>query len=366
MSRKIQIRSKFNHPKNAMKKFLRTLPVIGATLVLMTTAAHATVIYAWNGRTDNMFQDANWTVAGSNVTTAPGNTSADSIGNPVISNAVINFDATTGTRTFDYCSMTTGNWTFNLSGGTMNTGNANTWTLGSGTMNISGGVWNLAQGVTQQTGGIINMTAGTVTIQKNQRIGSGATLNISGGAYQNNRIIDIQSGGTLVVSGSISGITANATVGVVSQGAFWSEAGSTLKFVLGPTGVSKINITNISSGPTNSFTLAGALQVDLSNLSLSADGAMHSYLLIDGSTVAKFGAGVFSGETITLGGNMVNADWSFDPNSIIQTNSGAYKTVYLDVLATTAPEPQTWVMLLSGFGVLLGIQRLRLNRVGTR
>ena len=334
------------------------LLAIATTLALMSTAAHATVIYQWNGRTDNMFQDANWQVGGSNVTTAPGDTLADTIGNPVTSNATINFDATTGTRAWNGGAMTTGNWTFNLSGGIMTTGNADTWTLGDGTMNISGGTWNQAQGVTQGTGSVIKMTGGTVTLQKNQRIGgTGAIFNISGGTYQNNRIIDIQSAGTMVVSGTASTITADSTVGVDSHGAFWSESGSTLKYVFGSTGVSKIHIASTTSNPTNSFTLAGALQIDLSSLSLAADGLMHSYSLIDGSAVAQFGAGAFFSQTITLGANMASASWSFDPSSIIQTNNGTYKSVYLDV--TAVPEPATWALLAFSLTTVMVLRRRR-------
>ncbi|MEI8340314.1 MAG: PEP-CTERM sorting domain-containing protein, partial [Verrucomicrobiota bacterium] len=91
---------------------------------------------------------------------------------------------------------------------------------------------------------------------------------------------------------------------------------------------------------------------------------------------------------ITLGsyasGTFSNTTSLFDPaygqtfNYVTASNGSVWAVFYganssngnltggNDIALYAIPEPGTWAMLLSGFGVLLGLQRMRKNRVGTR
>jgi len=338
-----------------MKKFL-TLLVTAAPLVFLSTRAHAQY---WNvSGGDNKWETAsNW-----NTSAVP--TSATFFGGSLVDNVTINLTtASQATNAMDINgsgATSNGNnrFTLNITGaGSLNIGAANSSFVNGGTTDVNGGTvlcsnaWNLGSYSSGpvNTVGTWNLQAGTQTISK-QTVIQGGTFTVSGGAFTTGRYLQITSG-TMVVQGSSASITANS--GSYAAGAF-QITGGTLSEVFGSTGISAIMVSGQTTG--SAWTLGGALTANLSLLSLSADNQYHPFTLINTTGTTVNGTGVFSGPaSVTLGANMVSADWSFSPTSIVQTNNGTYKTVYLDVM--TVPEPATWALLAFSLTTVMVLRR---------
>ena len=112
---------------------------------------------------------------------------------------------------------------------------------------------------------------------------------------------------------------------------------------------------------TGSVTLAGNLQLTLeSDYTPTANDVL--YLIISGNPVsgqfATVNGSPISGNTFTFESNQ----WQISYNATSTAFTGAGGDVAVEEL-TAVPEPGTWAMLLSGVGMLVGLQRMRRRRM---
>jgi len=343
---------------------LASLPALGIALaVFSATSAWADQPYWQNSGTGEFQTASNWYITGN-----PGGipTSGSSISTLAAgTTGTINYDSTTVIAlgaTYSINAFSGFNNSFSLTAGELDANSTSTFSGVSQTptLTINGGT--LAGSASSYTFSsyAVNLQSGTFTVVKS--LATNSSLNVSGGTLTTGRVLDIQNASTMVVTGNTATITTNATNGTNANGMFWLESGGTLKEVFGSGGITPINIKSNTAGASVAFTLAGALQVDLSGLSLTADNSTHPFTLIDASylSTAKYGVGAFSGFNIvgTANSNVSSAYWSFSNSSLVQANpGGVYKTVYLDVI--TVPEPATWALLAFSLTTVMVLRRRR-------
>jgi hypothetical protein len=226
----------------------------------------------------------------------------------------------------------------NITGGTLTTGAANGagydffndigyGTNTSGVLNISGGTLN-ANGV--------NTTFDNIGLDIGFGTGASGALNVSGGTVNVQGALEIDNGSLITLTGglinvmSISGTAANTF-----DGAGFSSGGP-ITFGAG-NGVFEESASSTLTGVTINF-LSGSA----GELSLLGETATGFDALIASGAIEKNGVA-----------DMNTADFT-------TTTSGGQGI--LELAATTAPEPSTWVMLMGGFALLLGVQRLGRQR----
>jgi autotransporter-associated beta strand protein len=251
---------------------------------------------------------------------------------------------------------------------------------GAGSLSLSVGALTLPgantyTGTTKVAGGVL-IVSGSLAGTSSASVTSG-TMEVDG-LIDQSATTTITSPATLDGMGSVGAITANG--GTIAPGL---TNGSTAAGVLTAGGAVMLSSTTnfdirlgLSASGTDNDQLAvtGPQVVTLSGtLNLSLGGGMANltagnvdnlyYVIINGGASGSI-ADTFtnlptSGSSITTNG--YTFDIYYDANS---NNTASGNDVVLEL--TAIPEPRSWAMILAGFGMLSGIQRLRRNRVGTR
>jgi len=110
---------------------------------------------------------------------------------------------------------------------------------------------------------------------------------------------------------------------------------------------------------------------DLLNGTFTLTGQMDKFILSGLDNLTDIGIGL--NHTLSIGfdsGSQPDGTYIghilFNPMSVNGDTPEALSQIDMTVEFQVVPEPATWGMVLSGFGMLIGIQRLRRNRVGTR
>jgi autotransporter-associated beta strand protein len=303
---------------------------------------------------------------GSGVTTIPVvNGGAGYVGAPVVS--ITGGGGTGATAVANMIDDGTGNGTFKIDSITIT--NAGTNYTSAPTISVIGGgglgaIFGTVTTATNASGGLIKTGLGTLTLSNTGSTYSGET--------------DVNQG-TLLVTGSISGSTTKVnntgtlggtgTVGdlevtsggtlspgtaglgtLSSSGAVSLDSGSSFKL--------EINTTSGLSDVVNSsgaFNLALSNDVQLSISDLAPGSSTNSYVFVHYASnswnggLFTFGGNVIpDGGNITIGANTYTLDYNFNGNSV--------------ALLAAVPEPGSIVSLCGGFGVLLGLRRMRRRR----
>lgn len=232
-------------------------------------------------------------------------------------------------------------------------------------------------GTSNFAGSLEDGATATVALRKT----TGGTLTLSGSSTFTGPVA--VEGGTLLVSGSISG---TASV-LVKSGA---SLGGTGTITTANGNVTLESGASLSPGSAGS----GALSLSLGSGVLDLAG------IVAGADTLKFGLGQFN-STITLTTGSLNLGTGIDLSDFVFTDNGAFaEGTYLlidtnspitgdlgsnitgtilgldarlefadgghDLVLTVVPEPSTAAAMFSGFGALLGLQRLRRRRTTAR
>jgi hypothetical protein len=197
-----------------------------------------------------------------------------------------------------------------------------------------------------------------------------------------------------VVSGSSSSVAPSGSYDQIKAtgGLTIGSAGNTLSGGASTSGVTlQLNMTqpvfnalqNSAATAGNPYSPTGG-NVGLANyyvftLSSAAQGLFQTLTVVEGGNTLtgtiyyagvndRFGNAISDG---SLGDVLVtNGDLTTDPNYIAQEFAISYMGSYgdgtttggNDIVLTAIPEPGTWGMILGGFGMLIGFQRLRKRR----
>jgi len=258
-----------------------------------------------------------------------------------VSNSPTGFTATVNGSISGIGALTkTGAGTLNL---TASNGYGGATTVSGGTMIVSGSLSgtvsaSVAAGATLEVDGLLNSSAAATVNGTLRGTGSTGPITTQGGTL---------APGLTAANSSISEgtLTAGGNVTLSSTTNFSIRLG----MVTGNSGDN--DQLAVSSGTVS---LAGAnLQLTIGNFLNNPADIGLTYVIINGGDTA--GSGTFAqGSSITANG------YSF--NIIYDTNAagGGFGTGNDVVLQLTAiPEPGTWATMLSGFGMLLVVQRLR-------
>ena len=344
------------------------------------------------------------------LTIASSNTSGGvvrfSSANTYVGNTTVNTGATLRMNTTNALPSGSGKGNLSLSG-TLDLNAQATTSLnglsGSGTIDnqTGAGTYALSVGSNDQTStfdGVIKNTTGTLNLTKT---GTGTQTLTGANTYSGTTTVN---GGKLIVNGSISGSTTvnnggtlggggttgavtvasggtlapgNST-GILSVASFNQNSGAHLAMQIGGT-VAGFN-TNGSDGydrliVNSTLSIAGNLDGTLLNGYLPTSATYNTgtnQLNLDGTTFyLVIGASSLSGtfanqqapeslltgfNTITFGGQEFAISYTANYNGGVNSSfsSGGH-----DIALMAIPEPQTWAMLLGGFGMLIGLQRMR-------
>jgi len=275
----------------------------------------------------------------------------------VASGATISFD-----RTDNYgggfTPVISGAGNFTLSAGTLTLPGVNTYTgttkVGGGTLVVSGSLaGTVSASVTNGTlevDGLLNQSATTIVS------GAGALDGIGS-------IGAITASGGTVAPGLTNGSTTSGIL--TTNGAVTLSSTTNFNIRLG-TMASGTDNDQLAETGANAITLSGTLNLALgsgmSNLTPANINNLY-YVIINGGPSGTI-AGAFAnlpinGSSITISGYAFNIFYATNSN-----NTASGDDVVLEL--TAIPEPGSWAMILSEFGLLWGIQRLRRNRVGAR
>jgi autotransporter-associated beta strand protein len=217
-------------------------------------------------------------------------------------------------------------------------GPANGFLTLSGLNNTYTGATVVNAGVFTVTGALVNTSAVTVAL--------GTTLRGTG---------TINPAALTTISGTLEAGNATSPIGTFSMGSLTMNAGSTFSLQL-DSSLETIDLVNV----------AGNLTLDLGDATVLtvSDLAAISTPLSFGTTLTFLDyTGTWNGGLFTFGGNVIEDDTStfvVGANTFtINYNGGVGGT---DVQLTAVPEPGAWISLLSGLGLLAGLQRLRRRR----
>jgi hypothetical protein len=323
-----------------MKLHTKTLGALLAASFAVLTSAHAQ--FVWTGTTSSDASDSsNYsgtapTFGGTDAAALDVNDNAYNgtpVGNPMIYSAAQGTTVFTGALNVG-ANYTTLNSEFEVTGGNV-TFSANSFpssvgfaSSNSSTISVSGGVLNFNGAFTggggpdslwlsNETTSIFDVSGGTVNIQQElafARDGGTATLNITGGVF------DVQGATGTLFNGSNN----NASNGVIniSNGEFEETASDSLNLT-----ASKFTV-NFTAG-------SGSLSL------FSADSGAAAEALLSADVTA----------------GLIQDNGTTNASAFSITTSGDTATV-----ALVAPEPSTWAMLIGGFALLIGVQRLSRQR----
>jgi autotransporter-associated beta strand protein len=186
--------------------------------------------------------------------------------------------------------------------------------------------------------------------------------------------------GTLVVSGSLSGTLSTAVTNATLAGTGFIANGVTIGNGLGATSSARVapgtdgTIGTLTTGGV-SISSDGAYKFDLNSTANTADKLVANTVNLNGASQFLF-TDIGSGALLALGrsftvidntglGAIVGTFGNLAQNSIFTSGLNTFQANYLGgtgndlVLVTGVPEPSAALMLLSGMGLLLGLQRFR-------
>jgi len=228
--------------------------------------------------------------------------------------------------------------------------------------------------------GATTINAGTVIVSgslsgtTSASVASGGTMEVDG--LLNSAATTTLNGGTLQGTGSVGGITDNGSStiapGMTSVNALTSTGTMTAAGSVTLAATTNFNIRlGFTSGTTGDQLAVNSGNVSLNdaNLNLTLGSAMNNPALINtfyaiivgGAGSTGSGSDVFgsyNGTAIVGNTFITSGGWQFNilyaENA---TGTGGGNDVVLEL--TAIPEPGTWATMLSGFGMLLFVQRMR-------
>jgi autotransporter-associated beta strand protein len=241
--------------------------------------------------------------------------------------------------------------------------------LGAGTLTLSSS--NSYTGSTTVSAGTL-LVSGSLSGTSSTSVASGATLEVDG-LLNNSASTSVR--GVMRGTGSVGGITASG--GAVAPGLTAANTAISTGTLTANGAVTLSSTTNfdirlgLSASGTDNDQLAvtGANTVSLAgaNLQLTLGLAVNNparigtyYLIINGGSGSTEGSNEFAQGTsfTTSGGFTFAIDYATNFLSSTSVNDiGTGNDVVLEL--TAIPEPGTWATMLSGFGVLLFVQRMR-------
>ena len=243
----------------------------------------------------------------------------------------------------------------------------------AGTVTVSG-INNDYKGATTVTGGTL-IVSGSLSATPSVSIGTGAIMQVDGVVNSAATVtvagilkgtgsvgaVSVQNGGTLAPGHSPGVLT-------VTNGLAFSGPGASLSIIINSTtagtGYSQVNVTG-GTVNLNGATLNLTLNYTPALAVVNADGSAFSslgdtfYLVLGNSSINGQFAGTqgpsFSGglNTITIGGQEFAINYQSDGGPINDNGIGN------QIALMAIPEPQTWVMLISGIGMLNLLRRRR-------
>jgi len=267
----------------------------------------------------------------------------------------------------------------------------------------AGAIWSNAQGEPTSGNGIINFTSGTYsTVYGNQaavNVGTYAagygTFNF-GGSSGSAPVIDPTAGGvsnaySLLIIGGVGHGTANLTgygTIVITGSSFYGVHGITIGYdpiwYGGNAGSGQLNITGGNLSITTNALVTNGANSTLSD-TIDATGISTIYSSGTGAGSVTIGSGsVFNltlgtgfsatvGQTFKIMDSACGFTGTFSGLSegdTISDNGYTFAVTYtgassfsggdaFDLTVTAVPEPQTWIMMFSGFAMLMGARRMR-------
>ena len=247
-----------------------------------------------------------------------------------------------------------------------------TGTAGGGLTKTSGGTLVLTassnyNGPTAVNGGTM-IVSGSIYGTPAVSVASGATLEVDGNL---NVSATTTVNGTLRGNGTMDPIIANAG-STIAPGLTVANAGTGTLTATGPITLSgsttnfaiRLGLTTGAPGDNDQLAISsGAIALNGANLQLTLGGFMNNpanignvYEIIAGGYVAGTSGTFKQGGSITLSGYTFNILYGYNAAG---TDTGNAGDVNVDLQLTAIPEPGTWAAMLSGFGMLLCIQRIR-------
>lgn len=328
----------------------RVALVVVAVLAIAGGAASAKTTQTWNGNADSSdwFNGGNWD--GDTGNTVP--TTAD-FANITQAGAAVVIDSTSGSAQWRQLNVQAASGGASLTIKSDANSGANDIVIGKAGATVS-------NTIVVDGGGL--SPAGGITINGN------GTLVLVNGSFSftgSNHAISVNAGGTLEVDGlgmTLAG-TSTSAINLNNQsknttsiaGVNMTDSTSTLKFVLGTSGVSPFVLVN-----NETFILNGNLNVDLGDY-IGPTGAGSSITLIDysgtGSDYSLTAAtgpltgtfvGVGDGDTVAFNGFTAKVNYD-DGMKVTLTD--------IQLAATAVPEPGACAVL--GLGGLLAVRRRR-------
>jgi autotransporter-associated beta strand protein len=233
------------------------------------------------------------------------------------------------------------------------------------TLNAGGGAFD-TQGFNDTVPGVIS-GVGSFT-----KVGSGQ-LTLSGNDTYTGATVS--SSGTLLVTGSLSGTVSVAVTGGTLQLGAANALNSAARLTLGGGVINAMNNSQTLSDLT--LATSGTLDLGASSSAAVLQFANSANDIWTGAlTIADWNGSATGGldDQVYFGANSSGltagqlADIQFlNPDINGVQESGDYSAGILtdgEIVPTAVPEPETWAALVSGFGLLISIQRSRKRRMG--
>jgi autotransporter-associated beta strand protein len=301
---------------------------------------------------------------------------------------------TSGTLTLGYGGVSAGSLsggapgTFDLNGfnqtlgGLVNSGTGIS-TIGNSST-TSNSTLTFAAGATPSTfGGIIVDHLGSGTETTALTVSSGTLTLTAASTYSGTTSV---TGGALNVTGSLNGSTSVTVANALLEGKGYIADGVTIGSGSGSAGSAVIEPGSV--GATGTFTLGSALTLNsdakfIFTLNSTGGGVGTSSSELIASSVSLNSSAEFTFQdiastpgTLTQGtvftaistgiGGLSGTFGNLPNDDVFAANGNLYEAAYTSdsLTLTVVPEPGTWGMILSGFGMLICIQKLRKRQIG--
>lgn len=186
--------------------------------------------------------------------------------------------------------------------------------------------------------------------------GSAQAITVTNGSFENGAAIS--GGSDLLVPGDSTSITGWTVVGAGGvdyvDNSLWDASD----------GVRSVELDGVSAGGvfqtiTDQFTVGGryVLRFDLSANPFAADGLYSALVSVTGSAAEEFSY-LKTSANASDSMNYMTYAYNFTASStskrieFLGTNTGFLGIVLDNVSISSVPEPQTWAMLIAGFGLI--------------